>query len=171
MLLYLHCLFMEVFQRPLVLFLFANRGCFSIADAKVRQKSESASISARKNAKNTHFLHFRTLRKGFYSVKCFLHPLLFTRAIRAHNNLLGRMRAEFTHHLYILEKLSLKKHSYFLFFFFRSHAKKRNTHSSDDKKSLRFLLNYVSMVYPDGVHAMVTSSSEQHRTTILHKNV
>jgi hypothetical protein len=49
---------MEVFQRPLVLFLFANRGCFSIADAKVRQKSESASISARKNALKHMFFAF-----------------------------------------------------------------------------------------------------------------
>jgi hypothetical protein len=138
MLLYLHCLFMEVFQRPLVLFLFANRGCFSIADAKVRQKSESASISARKNAKNTHFLHFRTLRKGFYSVNCFLHILLFTRAITAHNNLLGRMRTEFAHHFDILSKLSRKKHSSVLLSFFRSHTKKRrNALSGGNRKSNR----------------------------------
>jgi hypothetical protein len=80
MLLYLHCLFMEVFQRPLVLFLFANRGCFSIADAKVRQKSESASISARKMHENTCFLHLYRVWRGFWEINILLHLFIFTRA-------------------------------------------------------------------------------------------
>jgi hypothetical protein len=56
---------MEVFQRPLVLFLFANRAYFSIADAKVRQKSESASILERKMHENTRFFAFSYISKGF----------------------------------------------------------------------------------------------------------
>jgi hypothetical protein len=78
MLLYLHCLFMEVFQRPLVLFLFVNQAYFPIADAKVRQKSESASVLPRKMHEIPHFLHFYRLRKRFWELNSFLHLFIFT---------------------------------------------------------------------------------------------
>jgi hypothetical protein len=50
--------------------------------------------------------------------------IIYARAITAHNNLLGRMRAEFTHHLYILEKLSRKK-TFKLPFIFLSFPQKK----------------------------------------------